>query len=414
MEVSIIAIGDELLIGQVIDTNSGDIAKMIQPAGWSVNNVQVIHDDASEIRNAIDNAFAKTDIVLTTGGLGPTKDDITKQTLCDYFGGKLQHDPTVLDNIKIIFEKRGIKLNKLTEAQAMVPSSCRVIQNLVGTAPIMWFERDGKVLVSMPGVPFETKQMFRSAVFPQLVKKFHSDVNIGHRTIIVADMTESVVAMTLDKWEDDLPDFIHLAYLPKPGLIRLRLDGMHHDKELLDHTLDFLKDQLVKQFSENILCDEDLTPEEALIKILRQKGLTLSTAESCTGGNIAHRITSIPGCSDVYLGSVVSYSNYVKTSVLGVEQNTIDSFGAVSEPTANQMAAGVATITKSSCAIATSGIAGPTGGSEEKPVGTVCISILTPAETTAFTFRFPGSRDRVIDRASTTALTRMAMALKKL
>lgn len=412
MNVSIIAIGDELLIGQVIDTNSGDIARMIQPAGWEIDSVQVVHDDAKDIADAIDLAMSRTDVVLTTGGLGPTKDDITKQTLCDYFGGTLHHDPEVLENIKEIFRKRGITLNRLTEAQAMVPSSCRVIQNRVGTAPIMWFERNGKVLVSMPGVPFETRQMFRDSVFPQLLRKFHSDMSIGHRTLIVEGLTESAVAMQLDNWEESLPPFIHLAYLPKPGIIRLRLDGTHHDANLLDATLDRLHNDLCKKFAANLLCDSDMTPEEALISALRNKGMTVASAESCTGGNIAHRITAIAGCSDVYVGSVVSYANSVKESLLGVSADTLETFGAVSEKTAREMISGVAKATGASCAIATTGIAGPTGAVEGKPVGTVCIAVLTPAGIKVSTHHFPGTRDRVIDRASTTAITILTRAIQ--
>lgn len=413
MKTAIIAIGDELLIGQVVDTNSGSIARMIDPAGWSIEWVKVIHDDADAIMQAVDEAFAVADVVLTTGGLGPTKDDITKLTLCKYFGGELRHNPDVLENIKEIFQRRGIQLNALTEAQALVPTSCRVIQNRVGTAPIMWFERnDGKVLVSMPGVPFETLQMFQAEVFPQLLKKFHSNEHIAHRCIIVEGLTESKVAMLLDEWEDALPDFIHLAYLPKPGIIRLRLDGHHPDNNLLQSTLDKLHAQLCQRFADNLLADADLTPEEALLLRLRDKKFTLATAESCTGGNIAHRITAIAGCSDCYYGSIVSYANDVKINILGVKKESIEAQGVVSEEVVAQMAEGARKAIGTDCAIATSGIAGPSGATPNKPVGTVCIAIATPERTIASTYHFPGTRDRVIDRASTTALTLLAMALK--
>lgn len=413
MKTAIIAIGDELLIGQVVDTNSGSIARMIDPAGWSIEWVKVIHDDADAIIQAVDEAFAVADVVLTTGGLGPTKDDITKLTLCKYFGGELRHNPEVLENIKEIFQRRGIQLNALTEAQALVPTSCRVIQNRVGTAPIMWFERnDGKVLVSMPGVPFETVQMFQAEVFPQLLMKFHSNEHIAHRCIIVEGLTESKVAMQLDEWEDALPDFIHLAYLPKPGIIRLRLDGHHPDNNLLQSTLDKLHAELCQRFADNLLADADLTPEEALLLRLRDKKYTLATAESCTGGNIAHRITAIAGCSDCYNGSIVSYANDVKINILGVKKESIETHGVVSEEVVAQMAEGARKAIGTDCAIATSGIAGPSGATPNKPVGTVCIAIATPERTIASTHHFPGTRDRVIDRASTTALTLLAMALK--
>lgn len=413
MKTAIIAIGDELLLGQVTDTNSGAIARMIDPAGWSVEWVKVIHDDADAITTAVDEAFDAADVVLTTGGLGPTKDDITKLTLCRYFGGELRHDPSVLENIKEVFSKRGIQLNPLTEAQALVPTSCRVIQNRVGTAPIMWFERtDGKVLVSMPGVPFETLQMFEAEVFPQLLKKFHSDEHIAHRCVIVEGLTESKVAMQLDEWEEALPPFIHLAYLPKPGIIRLRLDGRNVDGQLLESTLDRLHGELCHRFADHLLADADLTPEESLLRRLRAKGYTVATAESCTGGNIAHRITAIAGCSDCYLGSVVSYDNNVKINLLGVNPDTICAHGVVSEEVVAQMAEGARRAIGTDCAIATSGIAGPSGATPGKPVGTVCIAIATPDGTKAATYHFPGTRDRVIDRASTTALTLLAMALK--
>lgn len=412
MNISIIAIGDELLIGQVTDTNSGSIARIIDPAGWRIEYVKVVHDDAKAITDAIDEALQRTDVVLLTGGLGPTKDDITKLTLCRYFEGEMVHDPEVLKNIKQVFAKRGIQLNPLTEQQAMVPSTCRVIQNLVGTAPIMWFERNGKVLVSMPGVPFETIQMFRGYVFPQLLEKFHSDESIGHRCVIVEGLTESKVAMRLDEWEAALPDWLHLAYLPKPGIIRLRLDGHHQDKNLLEQNLDKYHAELCDIFAEHLLADADLTPEEALLSRLRARGLTVATAESCTGGNIAHRITMIPGCSDVYLGSIVAYANDIKINLLEVQPETISAHGVVSEEVVALMSIGVRKITGADCAMASSGIAGPGGAVSGKPVGTVCMAIATPEGVTTWAEHFPGTRDRVIDRVSTTLLTRLAMALR--
>ncbi len=412
MNVSIIAIGDELLIGQVIDTNSGDIARRLNPVGWKVNDVQVVGDDAEEILQAIDRAFASSDVVLTTGGLGPTKDDITKSTLCRYFGGELKEDPEVLENVRAIVTKRGIKLNDLTAAQAIVPTSCRVIQNKVGTAPLMWFEQNGKVLVSMPGVPFETRQMFDEDVLPQLLERFHSDIAIEHRTILVINRTESQLAMDISEWEDALPAYLHLAYLPKPGLIRLRLDGTHHDKEFINQELDSYKAQLIEMLGDDVLFSEDASPEEILLHYLNEMGLTLSTAESCTGGNIAHLITSVPGSSSAFMGGIVAYSNTVKHNVLNVSNETLNSHGAVSLPVVSQMVTGACAITRSDCAIATSGIAGPGGGSKEKPVGTVCIAIKTPTGITATTHHFPGNRSRIIERASNTAIITLITALK--
>lgn len=406
MKVSVIVIGDELLIGQVTDTNSGWIARHISPYGWEVNDVQTVGDNAEEIRRAIERAFESSQVVLTTGGLGPTKDDITKSVLRDYFGGEMVTDPSVTENVNRIFARRGIKMNPLTAAQAIVPSSCRVIQNRVGTAPIMWFEReaDGKVLVSMPGVPFETSTMMSEAVFPALRERFPSPLHIEHAVLMVTDYTESGLAMKIAGWEEALPEHMHLAYLPKPGLIRLRLDGRHEDaafiKQEVEREIAALKDIL----GPAVLSDEDLTPAEILLKECTAKGVTISTAESCTGGNIAHELTLIPGASEVVNGGVVSYSNEVKVNVLDVSAADIEAYGAVSIPVVRQMAAGAQRVASSRLVMATSGIAGPGGGSEEKPVGTVCICARLDDRELYETARFNGSRSRVIDSATTRAL----------
>ncbi len=415
MQVSIIVIGDELLIGQVTDTNSGDIARRLAPCGWKVNDVQVVADDAEAILDSIDRAFSKSDVVLTTGGLGPTKDDITKGTLCRYFGGELREDPEVLANVRHVVEARGLKLNDLTAAQAIVPTSCQVIQNQVGTAPLMWFEHDGKVLVSMPGVPFETRHMFDAEVLPRLLERFHSDTAIAHRTLIVTGYSESALAEKIAEWEDSLPAYAHLAYLPKPGIIRLRLDGIHTDGEFINAELDRLHRELMAQLTPaNILAAEDLTPAEILIRELRMRKLTAATAESCTGGNIAHSITAIAGASDVFCGSVVSYSNDVKSNVLGVSETDLARYGAVSIPVVEQMVSGAIRTIGTQCAMATSGIAGPTGGSPEKPVGTVCVAVSACGRTRSATYHFPGNRDRVIRRATDTAIIDLIYLLREL
>lgn len=414
MNVSIIVIGDEILIGQVIDTNSGDIARMIEPCGWHVNDVQVVGDKASHILQAIDRAFESSDVVLTTGGLGPTKDDLTKTTLCQYFGGELYENADVLENVKEVVAKRGLKLNDLTAAQAIVPSSCKVIQNRVGTAPLMWFEKDAKVLIAMPGVPFETQQMFREAVLPLLLEKYNSNTSIEHRTLLITGWSESRLAMEINDWEDALPSYIHLAYLPKPGLIRLRLDGMHIDKKFLNQELDKYRDELIARFGDDVLHPDDLTPPEILLHHLNRLGLTIATAESCTGGNIAHQITSIAGSSSAFMGSVVAYSNDVKHRVLGVLNETLDTYGAVSLQTVEEMAQGACNVIGTDCAIVTSGIAGPGGGTPDKPVGTVCIAVKSPREIVSAVHHFPGNRSRVIDRATTTAIISLIHELKKI
>ena len=404
MQVSIVVIGKELLLGQVIDTNSSDISHRLDPLGWQVGDIQTVDDDAYQITRAIDRAFESSDVVITTGGLGPTKDDITKQTLCNYFGGELVHDASVLETVKRVIARRGLELNDLTAKQAMVPSSCRVIQNEVGTAPIMWFERDGKVLVTLPGVPFETREMLDRQVIPQLIKRFPSKMNYEHRTVMVVGYSESLLAMKIEEWETSLPPYLHLAYLPKPGLVRLRIDGAHTDNPLLISEINHYHSMLCNLLGENVLCNADIPVEEILLQELEARGLSIATAESCTGGNIAHLLTSVPGSSKVFNGSVVAYSNEVKEHLLGVNADTLAAHGAVSIPVVEEMATGACKALGTDCAIATSGIAGPSGATDGKPVGTVCIAIKTPEEIFSFTHHFPGNRQRVIIRASMTAM----------
>lgn len=401
MDVSVIVIGDELLIGQVTDTNSGWIARHLNPLGWRVRSVKVIADDASEIFSAIDQAFAQTDIVLTTGGLGPTKDDITKPTLCRYFGGELILDSTTLRNVEEVISKRHLSMNPLNVAQAMVPSSCRVIQNQVGTAPIMWFEKEGKVLVSMPGVPFETETMMEREVIPQLLRHFSVNDHIEHRTFIVVGYAESALAIKLEQFEQELPEYIHLAYLPKPGIVRLRLTGTSTDAELIKHDMAMLSDKLDDILGTAIVCHEDKPLSAIIGDKLREKRLTLATAESCTGGNIAHQITSVAGSSDYFIGSVVSYTNDVKRDLLNVPSGVFETQGAVSQPTVEQMVRGVCALLGADCAMSTSGIAGPGGGTLTKPVGTVWMAVKVGDKVKSQCKHFPGSRDRVIDRATT-------------
>ncbi len=413
MEVSIIAIGDELLIGQVVDTNSGWIAQEITPYGWRVKSVRVVADNANEIKKAVSDAFNETNIVLTTGGLGPTKDDITKQTLCDFFGGELIYDKEVEKNVLEVVAKRSLKINPLTAAQAYVPSSCKVIQNKVGTAPIMWFEKDGKVLVSMPGVPFEMQEMMHTEVFPQLKKRFQKDETVELKTFIVIGYSESLLAAALEEFENNLPKEIHLAYLPKPGLVRLRLTGVSKNSDDLTTKMEQAEQSLKQTLGESIICDKDMSVAEILGSLLSKKQFTVSTAESCTGGNIAHEITAVAGCSSYFKGTVVAYANEVKQNVLGVSQETLEKEGAVSEPTVRQMVEGVAQKLHTNCAIATSGIAGPGGGTDEKPVGTVWIAATANGKTVSELYHFAGNRSRVINHATTMAQLMLIKMLLK-
>lgn len=414
MKVSIIVIGDELLIGQVTDTNSGFLARTMRPAGWTVVDVDVVPDDNRRIRNAVAAALERADVVLTTGGLGPTKDDITKQALMDVFGGELYRDEAVEANVREVVGKRGIRLNSLTADQALVPTSCRVIQNRLGTAPIMVFERDGKTLVAMPGVPFETRGMFTSEVFPMLMRRYAPDINLRSDVVQAIDITESDLAIRLSSWEGSLPAFLHLAYLPQPGLIRLRLDGSHTDRAVLDAEMDCRRAELIALVGDNLFAEKDITPAAYLVELLGERGLKVATAESCTGGSVSAAITSVPGASTVMQGAVVSYSNDVKTGVLGVDPAVIAAEGAVSAPVVEQMAAGVARLCGADCTIATSGVAGPGGGTPDKPVGTVWICILTPAGKLSWCSHFPGDRARVVDRTVMTSLVKLCTAIKRL
>lgn len=400
MKYSIIAIGDELLIGQVTDTNSGWIARHMTPRGWDVNTIQVVPDDAGQITLAIDRAFSQTDVVLMTGGLGPTKDDITKPTLCHYFGGEMVLNPEVERNVREVMQRRHLMLNEYTRLQAMVPTSCRVIQNEVGTAPLMWFECEGKVLVSMPGVPFELKAMMERAVIPQLLARFNDGEDIEFRTFVVTGIIESALAMQLDEFERSLPDGIHLAYLPEGGLIRLRLTGTSTDRKQINADMERLSRQLHELLGGHIIADGDKRLPEILGERLREQGLTLSTAESCTGGNIAHEITSIAGSSDYFKGAVVSYANEVKTGLLGVDEQDIAEHGVVSEPVVRQMVEGACRVLGTDCAIATSGIAGPGGATPGKPVGTVWMAAKCGDRVVAQVKHLPGDRERVIARAT--------------
>lgn len=413
MEYSVIVVGDELLIGQVTDTNSGWIARHLAPMGWHCVQVNVIPDDATAIKRAIDQGFAQADVVLMTGGLGPTKDDITKATLCDYFGGELVHDDTTARQVASVVQQRHLKLNDYTRAQALVPTSCRVIQNQVGTAPLMWFEQDGKVLVSMPGVPFETETMMRREVIPQLMRHFHNNVSISYRTMVVVGIIESLLAMKLDEFERQLPTNIHLAYLPSPGWIRLRLSGMGNDANELSAKMDSLQARLHEILGDAIVSDEDLPLGAIVGEKLRASGMTLSTAESCTGGNVAHEITAIAGSSVYFVGSVVSYATRVKTDLLEVNKADVDRYTVVSEVVAREMVEGVSRLLNTDCAVATTGIAGPGGGTDENPVGTVWMAAKVRNRVRCEKKHYPGERSRVITRATNDALLLLLSMLKE-
>ena len=371
INTSIITIGDELLIGQVIDTNSAWMAQQLNKSGIRINRRVAVGDVAGEIWNALDEEMLHADIILITGGLGPTADDITKPLLCEYFGGKLIVDEAALENVKYLFEKifkRAITERNLKQAE--VPDVCTVIQNKRGSAPGMWFEKDGKIFVSMPGVPHEMKGMMETDVIPALTKRFQLP-HIAHRTLMTFGIGESMIADMIKDFEEALPGNIKLAYLPNYGMVRLRLTSGGENKMEIEKEVDEKFIQLQKLVAAYIVTNEDEKMEAVLGKLLSQKKKTMCTAESCTGGFIAHLITSIPGSSAFYDGSIVSYSYKAKEDLLQVNEKTLLEKGAVSEEVVIEMAKGALQNIGSDYAIAVSGIMGPDGGMPDKPVGTV-------------------------------------------
>jgi len=374
MKAAIITIGDELLIGQTIDTNSAWMGAELSKAGFDVYRMTSIHDRREDIIYALHEAAGKTDIVLITGGLGPTSDDITKQTLCEFFNTRLVTNDEVLRMIESMMSRRNFPMNENNRRQAEVPESCRVLRNATGTAPGMWFEKDGTIFISMPGVPYEMKYLMTEHVLPELNKRFTSQVII-HRNIMTYGTFEAKLAEILTGFEAGLPENIKLAYLPASGVIKLRLTGTGTEHESLSNLIDDQVNKLYKIIPDFIYGENEESLEMVIGKLLKAKNNTVCTAESCTGGEIAHMLTNVPGSSDYYKGSVVAYANSVKTQLLGVQEDIIEKNGAVSEKVVEDMAMGARNLFKTEYAVATSGIAGPDGGTEAKPVGTVWIAV---------------------------------------
>ena len=403
-QVEIITIGDELLIGQVIDTNSSWMAPELNKRGFDIRYKTTVGDNEEDILDAFERALSRVPIVLVTGGIGPTKDDITKKTLCKFFDTSLIFDETTLETIKEVLHAKNKTLNELTHDQAFVPENCTVIQNKMGTAPITWFERGGKILVSMPGVPYEMKWVMTYEVLPRLQSFFQNSGFIQHHSFWIKDYSEAMLAIHLETYENELPASIKLAYLPTSGLIRLRLTGKDEDEIRLAESMTLQIEKIKTLLPNSIISETDNNPEDILDCILKEKGLTLSLAESCTGGKLAGLFTAIPGCSRYFKGSIVAYSNEAKEEILGVNHNDINEQGAVSQTVIEQMAIGARKIFKSDCAIATSGIAGPGGGTPQKPVGTIWIAVSYKEHLVAQNFLFSNSRENNILRTCNTGI----------
>lgn len=409
----IITIGDEILIGQIVDTNSAWMATQLNAINVKVEQITSISDTPDHLVSALNDARKRADVVLITGGLGPTKDDRTKKVLCEYFDSKMVLHQATLDHIVEFFRMRNMPvIGQLNHDQAMVPDNCQVLFNPQGTAPGMWFEQNETVFVSMPGVPYEMKDIMSLHVLPRLAK-INGAGAIYHKTVLTIGIPESKLAEKLDQWEDALPDNIHLAYLPNPGQIRLRFSAFGQYEADLAEQVNQQIEKLKLIIPDAIFGYNDDTLAGVVGKLLLLKQKSMATAESCTGGFVAHNITSESGSSRWFKGSIVAYANEAKVNILGVDQQIIDDYGAVSEQVVCQMAQGARKVLDADYAVATSGIAGPDGGTVEKPVGMVWVAVATPEGVFAQKFNFTRNRERNIIRASQMALDMLRLELLK-
>lgn len=404
MFAEIITIGDEILIGQTVDTNSAWMAKELNKIGVSLLQIRSIHDEKNSIIDALNTVDPRSKLILMTGGLGPTKDDITKKVLADYFGTRLKRDPIILKKIEDWFMERGREVLESNRQQADLPEDATILPNELGTASGMWFEKDGQVFVSMPGVPYEMKGLMSDHVLPKVKESFELPA-IYYRTVMTEGRGESYIAEQISEWEATLDaKDVSIAYLPSPGMVKIRLGSMGNDLEELKARVDQEVENLYQLIPEIIYGENDISQEAAIALQLRQRKLRIGTAESCTGGYLAHLFTSVPGSSEYFMGSVISYDNQVKIDQLKVDPSILESKGAVSQEVVEQMAKGLRTQLKLDVTLATSGVAGPDGGSEEKPVGTVWIALASAEEVYSKKFTFEKDRDRNIKRASLAAL----------
>ncbi len=412
MLTEIITIGDEILIGQIVDTNSAWIAQKLNENGIRVKQISSVSDDRDHILEALNAASKRVDLIIITGGLGPTKDDITKKTLAGYFNVGFRRDEQALQNVRRILSSHNRPILEINESQADVPENCIVLQNKNGTAPGMWFEHRSKVYVSMPGVPFEMMYLTEEEVIPRLKAHFNLSA-IVHHNILTAGIGESFLAETIAPVENSLPSYIKLAYLPKLGQVRLRLSAYGEDENRLKKEVEYYSNQIVALVPEFVVVNEDKPLEKAVLDYMHAEGLKLSVAESCTGGYLSHLLTQHPGSSEVFLGGAISYSNELKKSMLGVSEDTLTAFGAVSEETVKEMAEGALKNYKSDYSISVSGIAGPGGGTPEKPTGTVWIAVANKNRVLTRKFQFPGRRLQNIERAAVNALVLLLKLIRE-
>ena len=400
MKATILNIGDELLIGQVINTNAAQMSKMLTQAGIAVTGVFTIGDNAEDIRKYLHHCLEISNAVLITGGLGPTKDDITKKTLCDYFGSELYENETALENVRRIVASHGRELTEINRQQAWVPRCCTMINNVLGTAPCMWFETDerpSKVVVSLPGVPFEMVNLMETEVVPRLKDHFVVGA-IVNKNLLLHGIGESFLSDLIEPWELALPDNIRLAYLPQPGLMKLRLTARGDDYAQLQNQIAVAVKNLYPIAGQYIMGEDAESLPELVAQMMGMADKTLATAESCTGGSIAAKLTALPGASTYFRGSVVAYSNEVKECALGVRHETLLQHGAVSEETVREMAAGARERLGADFAVATTGVAGPAGDTPEKPVGTVWIAVASKDAVSAELLHLTGRRAQIVER----------------
>jgi nicotinamide-nucleotide amidase len=412
MQAEIITIGDEILIGQVVDTNSAWIGQKLNHIGISVKQISSISDDRNDILSTLRAAVNRADLVIITGGLGPTKDDITKKTLADYFEVGFKRDEGTLEQVKTLFERFKAPLLPVNIAQADVPENCLVLPNKNGTAPGMWFEDEDKLIISLPGVPFEMKYLMEEEVIPRIQQQFKLPY-IVHLTMLTAGIGESFLAEKISAIEDILPKHIKLAYLPKLGQVRLRLSAHGTDKIALENEVNLIASEIKKLIAPYLISDRDIPIEKVILDFMEKKNLKLAIAESCTGGYLAHQITQHPGCSSVFAGSAVAYSYDMKESMLDVKHETLTQHGAVSAEVVEEMARGVINRYQADYSVSISGIAGPDGGMPEKPVGTVWIAVANKTKTLSRKFQFGNKRKENIERSAISALIMLHKLLKE-